>query len=84
MIFRFIAPFPARLVSKFAKSANMTPKIFFFKKIFMGIKNAEFDADFRFVKKTAKKFTDNKLLPKTRSKNGVFNLYLINPKVFGI
>ncbi len=34
---------------KYEKSAKMTPKIFFLKNINMGIKNAEFHADFKFV-----------------------------------
>jgi hypothetical protein len=38
--------FFAHLASKFAKSANMTPKKFFGKKIKKDIKNAEFHADF--------------------------------------
>jgi len=67
-----------RLTSKFAKSANITKKIIFFKlfrcgykkngkKFFfsnyfsMGIKNAEFDAEFESVEKVTKKFTQRKL-----------------------
>jgi hypothetical protein len=39
----------------------MTQKIFFSNYFDMGIKNAEFDADFEFVKKAVKKFLRKKL-----------------------
>jgi hypothetical protein len=42
------------LASKFAKSANMTPKNFFVKKIKKISKNAEFHADFESVEKVVK------------------------------
>ncbi len=47
----FFLPFCARFASKLSKSANMTPKIFFFHNIFLKweSKNAEFDADFQKV-----------------------------------
>jgi hypothetical protein len=51
----FFEPFFSHLASKFAKSANMTPKNFFVKKIKKDIKNAEFHADFESVEKFAKK-----------------------------
>jgi hypothetical protein len=38
--------FFAHMYLKFAKSANMTQNFFFLKKSNVGIKNAEFDADF--------------------------------------
>ncbi len=41
--------FFSHLHLKYAKSAIMTQKIFFLKNINMGIKNAEFYADFKFV-----------------------------------
>jgi hypothetical protein len=41
--------FFSHLHLKYTKSANMTQKNFFLKNINMGIKNAEFYADFKFV-----------------------------------
>jgi hypothetical protein len=52
------------LASKFAKSANMTPKKFFLKKIEKDIKNAEFHADFESVEKVVQKCTKKKLQAK--------------------
>jgi hypothetical protein len=46
--FLFLAPFVARLASKFEKSSNMT-HIFLFTVIKKGLKNAEFHADFKSV-----------------------------------
>ncbi len=54
--FLFFARFFAHLDSKFAKSANMTPKIFFIK-IKKNIKNPEFHADFESVENVVKKCT---------------------------
>jgi hypothetical protein len=54
--FVFLGRF-GRSASKFAKSANMIQKIFFFK---FFRKNAEFDANFKSVEKVAKKFTQKK------------------------
>jgi hypothetical protein len=67
-----LAPFFARLASKFEKSTNIYDlKNFFF--ILKGIKNAEFHADFKSVKKVFKKCT-KKVIRKTSltniSKNG--------------
>jgi hypothetical protein len=41
---------------KVGKSANMTPKKIFESNFYMGIKNIEFDADFKAVEKVVKKF----------------------------
>ncbi len=41
--------FFSHLHLKYAKSAIMIPKNFFLKNIIMGIQNAEFYADFKFV-----------------------------------
>ncbi len=58
IVFWFFAPFFAHLASKFAKSANMIPKIFCGKKSRNTyIKNAEFHADFESVEKVVKKYT---------------------------
>ncbi len=50
-----------RLNAKFAKSDNMTQKIFFSNYFDMGIKNAKFDAEFESVEKVAKTFSRRKL-----------------------
>jgi hypothetical protein len=63
-VFCFVEPFFAHLASKFAKSANMTPKIFFLTKSKKISKNAEFHADFESVEKVVKKCTINKLQAK--------------------
>jgi hypothetical protein len=52
------------LASKFAKSANMTQKIFFLKKIKKNLKNPEFHADFESVEKVVQKCTKKKLQAK--------------------
>jgi hypothetical protein len=59
----------------------MIKKECFFYESNMGHKNAEFDADFEFVKKVAKK-----LMPKKLQKNGAFNFFLreLSAKVFGL
>jgi hypothetical protein len=44
-----------------AKSANMTPKVFFVNIFNIGIKNAEFDANFESIEKVSRKFTQRKL-----------------------
>jgi hypothetical protein len=49
------------LVYKIAKSANMTPKIFFQIFSIWVSKNAEFDADFESFEKLSRKFTRRKL-----------------------
>jgi hypothetical protein len=54
-VFRFFEPFRSRLTSKFAKSANMTQKMFVSNYFDMGIKNAQFDAKFESDEKVAKK-----------------------------
>ncbi len=48
--------------SKFAKSANMTPKIIFSNYFDIGIKNAEFDAEFESVEKVPKKVYTKKVI----------------------
>jgi hypothetical protein len=53
------------LASKFAKSANMTQKIFLLKNSMWVSKNAEFHADFESVEKVLKKFTKKKVTSKT-------------------
>jgi hypothetical protein len=46
----------ARESSKLAKSANMTLQVFFHNILKLVSKNAEFDADFKSIKKRLKKF----------------------------
>ncbi len=58
--FWFFEPFFARSASKFAKSANMNQKKFFFSKSKNILKNAEFHADFESVEKVVKKCTKKK------------------------
>jgi hypothetical protein len=53
--FSFSEPFFAFLTSKFEKSSNMTFKKFF-AKIKKGLKNAEFHADLKSIKKVLKNF----------------------------
>jgi hypothetical protein len=60
-VFCFFEPFRALLTPKFAKCANMTKKIIFSNYFNMGVKNAEFGAEFESVEKVAKKFTHRKL-----------------------
>jgi hypothetical protein len=51
-----------RSASKFSKSANMIPKIFFFKFLQYGYKETQkFNAEFESVEKVAKKFTQREL-----------------------
>ncbi len=52
--FRFFGLFCAHSASKFAKNANLTQIIIFSNYFDMGIKNAEFDADFESVEKVVK------------------------------
>jgi len=71
--FSFFCAVSSAFGFKVRKKCYYDPKNnFFHKKSRWVSKNAEFDADFRFVKKTAKTFTDKKLLLKNRSKNDVF------------
>ncbi len=56
--------FFSHLHLKYAKSAIMTQKKFFFKNINMGIKNAEFYADFKFVDDDLNNCPQKKLEPK--------------------
>jgi hypothetical protein len=49
-----LAPFFARLASKFEKSTNMTLNFYF---IWKGIKKSKFHAYFKSVEKVFKKFT---------------------------
>ncbi len=57
MCFPICLPFRVHLASKFANSANMTPKLFFPLIFNMGIKMAEKDANFKTVEKVAKMLT---------------------------
>jgi hypothetical protein len=61
MRFPIFLPFRVRLASKFAKSANMTLKLFVQHIFNMGIRNAEYDANFETVEKVAKMLTCRKL-----------------------
>jgi hypothetical protein len=60
--------FFSHLHLKYAKSAIMTPKFFFLKNINMGIKNAEFYADFKFVDAGFQKCPLQKLKAKNHEK----------------
>jgi hypothetical protein len=62
-----LAPFVARLASKFEKSSNMT-HIFLFTVIKKGLKNAEFHADFKSVEKVFKNAPE-KVMSKTSLTN---------------
>jgi hypothetical protein len=44
------------LAPKLAKNANVTPKIFFSQHFDVDVKNAKFDADFKSIGKSVKKF----------------------------
>ncbi len=55
-IFSFLGRYVCVWLKSLQKNANMTQKIFFSNDFDMGIKNAEFDADFESVKKVVKKF----------------------------
>jgi hypothetical protein len=50
----FFEPFCAHLDSKLAKSDNMTPRNNFRNNFDVGVKNAEFEADFNLLKKVFK------------------------------
>ena len=63
MILQFVVPFPARMGSKFAKSANMTQKIYLFLLTWLS-EDAEFHAAFNSVKKIAEKLLQKNYWPK--------------------
>jgi hypothetical protein len=60
-VFRFLS---RSLTSKFAKSAKMIKKNYFFQKCSLGTKNAEFDADFEYIEKNKKNPIRKKILTK--------------------
>jgi hypothetical protein len=68
------------LTSKFAKSAYIKKKKKIKKKSNMGIKNAEFHADFESIEKVAK--TDAKKVPKKKWRE--FFTFILCAKLFGL